>query len=86
MMFKKVLITTFLTVLFFCGCSTKEEVTIVNEKGKYGALANNNEVIIKPIYDELSTLMIEKIKTLKQITLMYLIYIGFIIIMVMITQ
>jgi len=65
MMFKKVLITTFLTVLFFCGCSTKEEVTIVNEKGKYGALANNNEVIIKPIYDELSTFDDRKNKNIK---------------------
>ncbi len=64
-MFKKVLITTSLTVLFFAGCSTKEEVAIVNEKGKYGVLANSNEVIIKPVYDELSTFDDRKNKNIK---------------------
>ena len=53
-MFKKVLITTSLAILFFTGCSTKEEMTIVNEKGKYGVLKNNGDVIVKPVYDEIS--------------------------------
>ena len=53
-MLKKVLITISLTILFFTGCSTKEEMAIVNEKGKYGVLDNNGNVIIKPVYDEIS--------------------------------
>lgn len=53
-MFKNILIIISLTVLFFSGCSHKEEVTIVNEKSKYGVLSNNGDVIVKPIYDELS--------------------------------
>lgn len=53
-MLKKVLITTSLAILFLTGCSSKEEVAIINENGKYGVLEDNSEVIIKPIYDELS--------------------------------
>lgn len=53
-MLKKVLLTTSLTILFFAGCSTKEEMVIVNEKGKYGVLDNKGNVIIKPVYDEIS--------------------------------
>lgn len=64
-MFKKVLITTSLAVLFFTGCSTKEEVTIINEKGKYGALESNSEVIVKPVYDELSYFDDRKNKNIK---------------------
>lgn len=64
-MFKKVLITTSLAVLFFSGCSTKEEVAIINEKGKFGALKSNSEVIIKPIYDELSNFDDRKDKNIK---------------------
>ena len=64
-MLKKVLITTSLAVLFFTGCSTKEEVAIVNESGKYGALASSNDVIIKPVYDELSNFDDRKNKNIK---------------------
>lgn len=53
-MFKNVLLITSLAVLFFAGCSTKDEIAIVSEKNKYGVLLNNGDVIVKPIYDELS--------------------------------
>lgn len=64
-MFKKVLITTSLALLAFTGCSTKEELAIVNENGKYGALENNSEVVIKPVYDELSNFDDRKNKNVK---------------------
>ena len=64
-MLKKVLITTSLAILFFTGCSTKEEIAIVNEKGKYGALDNNSNVVIKPVYDELSSFDDRKNKNIK---------------------
>ena len=53
-MLKKALVTTSLAMLVFTGCSTKEEFAVVNEKGKYGALENNSNVVVKPVYDELS--------------------------------
>lgn len=64
-MFKKVLITSSLAVLFFTGCSSKDELAIVNEKGKYGALENSSDVIIKPVYDELSNFDDMKNKNMK---------------------
>lgn len=64
-MFKKVLITTSLAVLFFTGCSSKEEIAIVNENGKYGVLDNKSEVIIKPVYDELSSFDDRRNKNIK---------------------
>ncbi len=64
-MLKKVLITSSLAILFLTGCSTKEEVTIVNEKGKYGVLNNNSDVIIKPVYDELSNFDDRRNKNIK---------------------
>lgn len=64
-MLKKVLITSSLAILFLTGCSSKDEVTIVNEKGKYGALESNSEVIIKPVYDELSSFDDRKNKNIK---------------------
>ncbi len=53
-MFKNILIITSLAIVFFTGCSSKEESVIVNEKSKYGVLSNKGDVIVKPIYDELS--------------------------------
>ncbi len=53
-MFKNILLTSSLALLFLTGCSTKEDV-LVSEKDKYGVLSKNGEVIIKPIYDELSS-------------------------------
>ena len=53
-MFRNILVVSSLAILFFTGCSSKEDIAIVNEKGKYGVLSNNSDVIIKPIYDELS--------------------------------
>lgn len=53
-MFKKILVTTSLAALVFTGCSTKDELAIINENGKYGALESNGNVVVKPVYDELS--------------------------------
>lgn len=64
-MFKKVIITSSLAILFFTGCSSKEQFAIINEKGKYGTLKNNSEVSIKPIYDEMSSFDDMKDKNVK---------------------
>lgn len=64
-MVRNILLTASLALLFLTGCSTKEELAIVNEKGKYGALQNNSEVTIKPIYDELSSFDDRKNKNVK---------------------
>lgn len=64
-MLKKALITTSLAVFAFTGCSTKEDIAVVNEKGKYGALENNSKVVVKPIYDELSSFDDLKNKNIK---------------------
>ena len=53
-MYKNILVISSLALIFLSGCSSKEEIAIVNEKSKYGVLSNNSEVIVKPIYDELS--------------------------------
>lgn len=64
-MFKNILLTASLSLLFLSGCSTKEEIAIVNEKGKYGVLSNDSQVVIKPIYDELSSFDDVKNKNIK---------------------
>ena len=64
-MLKNILLTTLLAVLVFTACSSKEEIAIVNEKGKYGVLANDSQVLIKPIYDELSSFDDVKNKNIK---------------------
>lgn len=43
-----------LSIVFFAGCSSKKKIEIFDEKSKYGVLEDNNDVIIKPIYDEMS--------------------------------
>ncbi len=53
-MLRNILFTTLLSLLFLTGCSTKEKLAIINEKGKYGASKSDDEVSIKPIYDGVS--------------------------------
>lgn len=53
-MIKKVLLLTSLVLMVFTGCSHKEDVAVINENGKYGTLESNSDVVIKPIYDEIS--------------------------------
>jgi len=53
-MLKKSLVIISFALLVFTGCSSKDEVTIVNENGKYGTLESDGKVVIKPIYDDLS--------------------------------
>lgn len=64
-MIRKTLITTSLALLVFTGCSTKEDIAVVNEKGKYGALENNSQVVVKPVYDQLSSFDDRKNKNIK---------------------
>jgi len=56
-MAKKILFLSSLLLLVFTGCSNSSEnsLAIINENGKYGTLENNSEVVIKPIYDEMSS-------------------------------
>lgn len=54
-MIKKVLLLTSLMLMVFTGCSHKEDVTVVNENGKYGTLEGDSQVVIKPIYDDISS-------------------------------
>lgn len=54
-MLKRFLLLTSLTLLIFTGCTSKKEVAIVNENGKYGTLENSNSAEIKPIYDNISS-------------------------------
>ncbi len=64
-MLKNILLTALLSLLFLTGCSTKEELAIINEKDKYGVSKNDDEIIIKPIYDELSNFDDRKNKNTK---------------------
>lgn len=64
-MLRKVLISSAVSLLFLSGCSSKDEVTIVEEKGKFGVLKSNSEKSVKPIYEELSWFDDEKNKNVK---------------------
>lgn len=55
-MFKIFYSAILVSSIFIQGCTTKNETVIVNENDKYGLLKSDKEIVIKPIFDELSIL------------------------------
>ena len=64
-MILKLILNTFFIVFIFNACSSKDEVTILKENGKYGTLNKNSKIFIKPVFDQMSIFDDNKDKNLK---------------------
>ncbi len=53
-MYRNILLLVSVVLLSFTACSSKKEIVVVNEEGRYGVLDNSGQVVVKAVYDDLS--------------------------------